>query len=453
MKTQVGRLQQQTFSGWSWGHLGWALLFLSLGGLGGWLLGSQGRPGQGGAALEVAGRVGGTGSLEATEAAPLTTLEVKPREISQERILVGSLEAVERTPLSSRIVGRVVELPVQEGQRVAAGSLIARLDISDVQAAQQQAQAQRQQAEAQLQQAQAGLLAAQAGVRGAEEALRQVQAQKQQAEAELQEARLHQERMQKLHAEGAVAQAQVDQANTRVAVLLGRLAQLEAGIQQAEQGLTQARAQLAQAESRIPEVQAAMAQAQAGVAQTQANLAYGTLVAPFAGVVTRKYVEVGALAGPGQPIVELESSERLRFSVALPESLAGQIRVGQAVPISIDSLNQTVEGTIRQIIPSADPSSRTVEVKVEIPPLPGAMPGMLGRLKLAGETRQALLLPQASLVEQFGLTGVYRLVDGKPLFTPVVVGSRYGDQVEIHSGLQPGDEVIQEAAAVRARSF
>ncbi|MFS8907917.1 hypothetical protein, partial [Synechococcus sp. OH2] len=63
MKTQVGRLQQQTFSGWSWGHLGWALLFLSLGGLGGWLLGSQGRPGQGGAALEVAGRVGGTGSL------------------------------------------------------------------------------------------------------------------------------------------------------------------------------------------------------------------------------------------------------------------------------------------------------------------------------------------------------------------------------------------------------
>lgn len=349
METQVGRLHQQRFSGWSWGHLGWALLFLSLGGLGGWLLGSQSRPGPGVAASELP--VSETESLETAKAAPLATMEVKPREIGQERILVGSLEAVERTSLSSRIVGRVLELPVQEGQQVAAGSLIARLDVSDVQAAQQQAQA--------------GLLAAQAGVRGAEEALRQVQAQKQQAEAELQEARLHQERMQKLHAEGAVAQAQVDQANTRVAVLLGRLAQLEAGIQQAEQGLTQARAQLAQAKGRIPEVQAAMAQAQAGVAQAQANLAYGTLVAPFAGVVTRKYVEVGALAGPGQPIVELESSERLRFSVAVPESLAGQIRVGQGVPISIDSLNQTVEGAIRQIIPSADPSSRTVEVKAE----------------------------------------------------------------------------------------
>ena len=89
----------------------------------------------------------------------------------------------------------------------------------------------------------------------------------------------------------------------------------------------------------------------------------------------------------------------------------------------------------------------------QIPPLPGAMPGMLGRLKLAGETRQALLLPQTSLVEQFGLTGVYRLADGKPLFTPVAVGSRYGDLVEIHAGLQPGDEVIQEAAAVWAGSF
>jgi multidrug efflux pump subunit AcrA (membrane-fusion protein) len=185
METQVGRLHQQRFSGWSWGHLGWALLFLSLGGLGGWLLGSQSRPGPGVAASELP--VSETESLETAKAAPLATMEVKPREIGQERILVGSLEAVERTSLSSRIVGRVLELPVQEGQQVAAGSLIARLDVSDVQAAQQQAQAQRQQAEAQLQQAQAGLLAAQAGVRGAEEALRQVQAQKQQAEAELQE--------------------------------------------------------------------------------------------------------------------------------------------------------------------------------------------------------------------------------------------------------------------------
>ncbi|MEN9224291.1 MAG: efflux RND transporter periplasmic adaptor subunit [Thermostichus sp. HHBFW_bins_43] len=423
-----------------WGWAGLSVLLLAVGGVGGWMVGSRRVP---------------TLSSPPVQDAPLAlqTVVVSPQLLSSERTLVGSLEAIERVSLSSRIVGRILEFPVQEGQQVAAGSLIARLDVSDVQAVLQQAQAQRQQAEAQLQQAQANRIAAQAGLRGAEAGLHQAQAQKQEAEAELNEARLHQQRMQTLQTEGAVTQAQLDQANTRVAVILARIAQTEAGIQQAERGIAQAQAQMAQANSGIPQAQAAIAQAEAVIAQSQANLDYGRVVAPFAGVITRKYGEVGSLAGPGQPLVQLESTERLRFSLSVPESQVAQIQVGQSLPIVMDSLNQTIRGTIRQIIPSADPVARTVVVKVEVPPLAGGIPGLLGRVTWVGPTRQALLVPQESVVEQFGITGVYRLVDGQAVFTPIVLGARYGQQVEIHAGVKPGERVIREAAAVKAGSL
>ncbi|MFQ3583557.1 MAG: efflux RND transporter periplasmic adaptor subunit [Cyanobacteriota bacterium] len=445
MKTQIGVRRQPTTSGWNWGRVGFALLLLSVGGVGGWVLGSRTQSARTGLVPDAAVQEG--------VPLPFKTVAVSPQSVSSERILVGSLEAVESVSLSSRIVGRILEFPVQEGQRVAAGSLIARLDVSDVQAARQQAQAQRQQAEAQLQQAQANRVAAQAGLRVAEALLHQTQAQKQEAEAELSEAQLHQQRMQVLHAEGAVTQAQWDQASTRVAVILARIAQIEAGIQQAEQGISQAQAQMAQAESGIPQAQAAIAQAQAVIDQSQANLEYGRLLAPFDGVITRKYAEVGSLAGPAQPLVHLESTERLRFSVTVPESQVSQIQVGQSVPIAFDSLNQTVEGTIQQIIPSADPVARTVVVKVDVPALTGGIPGLLGRLTVLGPTRQALLIPQESVVEQFGITGVYRWVAGKAVFTPVVIGSRYGNRVEIHAGIQPGEQVIQDATAVQIGSL
>ncbi|MEN9229582.1 MAG: efflux RND transporter periplasmic adaptor subunit [Thermostichus sp. DG02_5_bins_236] len=445
MKTQLGVFRRPTSSGWNWGGVGFAVLLLSVGGVGGWVLGSRTQPTQ----TEVVSSV----AVQESVPLPFKTVEVSPQSVSSERILVGSLEAVESVSLSSRIVGRILEFPVQEGQRVAAGSLIARLDVSDIQADQDRAQAQRQQAEAQLQQAQANRIAVQAGLRVAEAVLHQTQAQKREAEAELSQARLHQQRMQVLHAEGAVTQAQLDQASTQVAVILARIAQIEAGIQQAEQGIAQVQAQIAQAESGIPQAQAAIAQAQAVIDQSQANLEYGRLLAPFDGVITHKYGEVGSLAGPGQPLVHLESTERLRFSVTVPESQVSQIHVGQSVPMAFDNLNQTVEGTIQQIIPSADPVARTVVVKVDVPALAGGIPGLLGRLTVLGQTRQALLIPQESVLEQFGITGVYRWVAGKAVFTPVVLGSRYGNQVEIHAGIQPGEQVIQDAAAVQTGSL
>jgi multidrug efflux pump subunit AcrA (membrane-fusion protein) len=381
------------------------------------------------------------------------TVAVIQQPVVMSRTVVGSFEPVDQVDLSSRITGRILSLPIQEGQVVEAGSLIAHVDVSDLQAGRQQAQAQLLQAQAQRQQAQATLVAAQAGFTSAQAALLQAEAQVPEVEAELAAARLSQQRMQSLHQEGAISQEMLDQANTQVAVLTARLTQIEAGIPQAQQGVAQAEALVMQTEGAISQAEAMALEAQAGVEQTLANLDYGSVVAPFAGVITRRYLEPGALAGVGQPIVHLESRDSLRFSADVPESDLGTFALGDELDIQVDSLQQTLRGRIQQIIPSADPITRTVTIKLALDSFPDGIPGLMGRVNLPTPTRSALQIPLDTVVEQFGITGVYQINQGKAQFTPVVIGSRDQNWVEVHAGLHSGQHVIRAAAQVQNGSL
>jgi len=337
------------------------------------------------------------------------------------RTVVGHLEAEDEVHLASRITGRVVKMAVQAGQRVQAGSLIAEVDAQDVVAGQQQAQA--------------GVSVAEAGLRQAQAALAEVQARQAAVQAALVDAQRHRDRMANLHQEGAVSQAMLDQAQTRLSVVQADYGQVQAALIQAERGIEQAQAQIRQA--------------QAGVSQAQAQLTYARIVAPFAGVITQTFVEVGSLVGPGQPLAHLESSDRLRFQMQVPESVLPFLRLGQTLSVQLDQRPQPVLGQISQIIPSASVSSRTSTVKLSLPPIPDGIPGLMGRIQV--ETRQPLatvVIPISSVVERLGITGVYRLHQGDPLFTPVVLGSRSGDRVQVHGGIQSGDILIQDGDQV-----
>ncbi|MEN9251293.1 MAG: efflux RND transporter periplasmic adaptor subunit [Thermostichales cyanobacterium BF4_bins_65] len=310
------------------------------------------------------------------------------------------------------MTGRVVKLAVQAGEAVPAGALIAEVDTQDLVAGQQQALAAVRVAEAGLRQAQAGL--------------GQVQGQQGAVAAALEEAQLHRDRMASLHRQGAVSQAMLDQAETRLRVLQAEQRQLHAAHEQAIHSIEQAQAQLRQA--------------QAGVSQIQAQLSYGRILAPFAGVITQTLVEVGSLLGPGQPVAVLESTQRLRLEVQVPESVLPFLRLGQTLPVHLDLYPQPLMGEVSQIIPSASPNSRTSTVKLRLPPIPNAIPGWIGRIQVqTPQPQTALVIPSKSVVERFGITGVYRLDNGDPQFTPVVLGSRIGDQVQVHGGIEAGD--------------
>lgn len=390
---------------------------------------------------------------EETPAAASTPVVVKTaiatqRPIPVNRTLTGTVESAEAVTLTSRVMGQIRQLTVREGDIVQAGQRIAEIDVRDIQAQQQQATAAISQAQSAVSIAHSAYLTAQAQKSQAQARVQDAQAQLTEAQAELADAQLHQKRMAMLRREGAMSQSRLDEANTRLSVIQARINQAQAGLAQSRTTVKQAQAALNQAQAQIQQAQAQVEQAQAKVKQTQANLDYGTVIAPFAGVITHKYIEVGAMAGPGESIVKLERSGHLRLSVDAPESLVGQIQRGQSISVEIDALNRQIAGRISQIIPAADPRSRNFTVKVALKTTQDLLPGMFGRLQFRATTRQnttarqGLMIPEDALVKQFGVTGVFKVVDHQAQFNPITMGQITSKSVEVYSGLEKGDRII-----------
>jgi len=441
--------------------------------------------------------------------------------VEGDRVLTGTVEAMESVTLASRVMGFVQELPVEEGDRVDTGQLIAYIDVADIQAQQNEAaaaipqaqagvsmaqssvvvaQSQESQARSQWVESQAQWQAAQAQLNETEfrrdEAIArrdelearglQAEAQLLEAQADLEDAYLHQRRMAMLQADGAVSQSQLDEANTRVAMSEARVEQIRSQIQQSQAAIGQAEAQIQQSQAAIDRTQAQIGQAQAqiqqseaqmgqaeaqveqarahmeqaraqvdramaGVDRASADLDYGTVTAPFSGVVTRKYAEVGSMAGAGQSLVTIESVDRLRFSVPVPESLVSRLQLGQTIPVQIDALDREVEGEVTQIIPAAN-TSHNFTIKIALSSDSNVLPGMFGRVRISTSDRSALMVPETAIVERLGIAGVYKMTDGRPEFQTVTTGNTYDGNVEIFSGVQLGDRVVEHPEAIEGSS-
>ncbi len=381
---------------------------------------------------------------------------VTTKTATEAQTLTGTVEPVESVTITSRVMGLIDSLPVQEGDRVKAGQVLATIDVKDIQAQQNQASASIFQAQAGVTGAQAAQSQAIANTTQAEAQLAQAEArqqealaQQQEAEADLANAVLNQQRMAKLRQAGAVSQVQLDDANTRVALIQARLQRAKAGVNQANRGIQQGQAVIEQSQAQILQARASVTQAQAQVRQAQAtreqaiaNLNYGTVTAPFDAVVTRRQAEVGAMAGMGQPLLTLENMNYLRLSVGVPESAISQVQIGQKVRVQFAALNRNITGTLSQVIPTADPISRNFVVKISLPAYQGVMPGMFGRLELAASKRSTLQIPKSAIVERTGIKGVFQVQGNQAIFHPVTLGSPQGEKVEVFAGVKPGNRII-----------
>jgi multidrug efflux pump subunit AcrA (membrane-fusion protein) len=352
------------------------------------------------------------------------------------------VEAINVTTLTSRVTGRVEQLLVQEGTQIEKGQVIAVIDVSDILAQQQQATAQISEAQAAVATAQAGRSSTLTQVDTARGKLSEAQASLLEAQAELADAQLNQRRMAQLYAEGAVPKVNLDSANTRVEVLQAKIHQVKATIAQATSSIRNAEAAVGEATASVGQAQARVSQAKANVQQVASNLDYGVVRAPFAGVITKKQVEIGAIAGVSQPLVTLESRERLRLSLAVPESLIDSVKLGQSMKVQIDALKRQVSGKVSQIIPAADPQARNFTVKVALTPTANLISGMFGRLQLETDDRMALVIPKNTLGQRLGVSGVFKVVDGKAQFQTVTVQPINGDGVEVFNGINEGDRLI-----------
>ena len=370
------------------------------------------------------------------------TVVVHKHPVAGERTLTGTVEAINTTTLMSRINGRVEQLLVHEGMQVKQGQILALIDVSDVQAKRQQAAAQIAQAHAAVATAVANRSNALTQVNTAREKLSEAEASLLGAKADLADAKLNQRRMSQLYRDGAVPKSNLDTANTRVDVSQAKISQIKATIAQAASTIKSAQATVGQTSASLEQAQAGVPQAEAAAREVTADLNYGLVRAPYAGVITKKQVDVGAMAGAGQPLMTLESRDRLRLSVAVPESLIGRVHLGQSVTVYIDALKRQVAGRVSQIIPDADPQSRNFTVKVALAPTANLISGMFGRLQLETNDRAALAIRSNTLVQRLGVTGVFKVVNGKAQFQTVTVRPITENEVEVFDGVNEGDRLI-----------
>jgi RND family efflux transporter MFP subunit len=172
-------------------------------------------------------------------------------------------------------------------------------------------------------------------------------------------------------------------------------------------------------------------------------LSYTTIEAPFSGRLVRKTVDAGDMVMPGQPLFVIETSTEPELHAVVAESLVAAMKLDQKLDVRIDAIGQTLQGTVREIVPQADPRTRTLLVKIALPPQPGLVSGQFGRLGVPTGTYQAMVIP-ARAVRQVGQLQLVDVIDaqGVPHRRFVTLGRPHDDLVEVLSGLKPGEQVV-----------
>lgn len=192
--------------------------------------------------------------------------------------------------------------------------------------------------------------------------------------------------------------------------------------------------------------------ASAGVGQARTGAAYNRVIAPYGGKIAEQLVESGSTVMPGTPLLVIERSGIPQARIVIPESLVGQMALGEKLEIEIPALQRTISGSVTEIQPASDPATRSFAVKLSLPTDAGLTPGLFLRAKRqAAATGSALLIPLSALVQRGQLTGVYVVEANILHFRLVKIGPRLGDKVEILSGLSAGETIVS-GDVQRARS-
>ncbi len=170
------------------------------------------------------------------------------------------------------------------------------------------------------------------------------------------------------------------------------------------------------------------------------------VTAPVSGVVTEKKADMGSTAVPGNPLFTIEDTSGYRIEANIDEKLAGRVKQGMEVTVSIEALGRELKGVITEVVPSVDPNTRTFLVKIAVSG-DALKNGFYGKVSIPVGKKDALLVSRKAIVEKGQLTGVY-VVDANSIITYRLIraGRIYGDKVEILSGLSPNERIIIDGA-------
>ena len=385
-------------------------------------------------------------SHKAVEAAPtplaVSYTEVASRSEPQSLALSGTLRSRRDSTLSSKLSGRITYLKVEEGDPVRADEVLVQIDVRELAAQTQQAEAGTAVALASQSQAQISVGGAQAGLSQSRAQLEVAQRQLKEMEARRELARKEQDRQTFLAEQGAVPRQRADQAQTDFKVASAQVQQSRASVEAARSVVRRSQVGVREAQAGTWRSAAQLQQAHSGVAAAEVNLDYGQLRAPFAGVVIKKMAFEGEVAAPGKPLLQIQDIQNLELSLNVPESQIDKIHLRQRLDVEFPALGKSMSASVRQIVASTDPASRTFEARIALAnPQRKLLPGMFGRVKIPQAAKNRLLIPNTSLVQRGGLQGVF-VAGPKAEFRMIKTGEAENGRVEVLSGLTSGDKLI-----------
>ncbi len=338
----------------------------------------------------------GEGSLSPE---PAVTATVEEADIDRIYEAMGTIRPLTESVIESQVSAQVVSVAPVPGTVVKKGQVLVELDGRRL--------------NSQLNQAREGLAIA-------ENNLAQTQKSISEAEATLEQAELAYNRTKTLF-ESGIAPSQkleIDKA-----------------------AFLQAKARLERAQEAEHAARSAIRQSKQIVQEARIALGYARILSPADGIVADRMVDPGDLAVPGKPLLVIQTSGALRLEASIREGLIRKVIVGQSYPVHIETLGESIPAVIEEIVPYADPATRTFLVKASLPMTPGIYPGMFGRLMIPVEQEKTLLIPEQAVRRVGQLEMVLVETKGDWQYVYIKTGKAFDKKIEVLSGLL-GDERI-----------
>ena len=331
------------------------------------------------------------------EYSPETTFLVNKNTVNETYEAVGTVRPRTETKIEAQVTGKILSVYVKPGDFVKKGDRLIQLENNEFKTRYERAQQ---------------------GLRSAEANREQAKKMIESARARFNKAESHYNRVKQLLADKALSTSEMEQAESD-------FIQAEAELKQYNQGLEGAEASVKQAQKVIEEAQIAMD--------------YTDIKATEDAEIARRLVEPGDLAVPGKTLLIVQTVGNMRLEAFVREGLISRIRPGLEMPVEISAINRMVTGIVEEIVPSADPKTRSFLVKVGLPFVQDIYPGMFGRLLVEAGTKEAIFVPADAIIKVGQLEAVMVKVKDSWEKYYVKTGKKSNGMVEILSGLDGGE--------------
>ena len=351
-------------------------------------------------------------ATESTSHPSVSVAKVVNGDLAQTLTLAAEFRPYQEIEVHAKVAGYVKAINVDVGDRVSAGQLLAVLEIPELQD---------------------DMATAEAGVKHSQEEVNRAEADIARTESAHEVAHLGSTRLASVMKQrpNLVAQQDIDEAQGRDRI---------------------AEAQVATARAAVAAAQEQLAVARANQNKTKTLFAYARITAPFAGVITRRYADTGAMIQAGtasqsqaMPIVRLSQNNLLRLIIQVPESAVSRIHLGAPVDVNVQALGRAFEGKVARFAEKLALDTRTMETEVDVPnPKLELVPGMYAYASITTDAARGVLVVPVQAIDRKDdkLSALVVDGDGKLEARTITVGLEAPDRVEVRKGLAAGDLVV-----------